>query len=309
MVAICTGKYRMPKRATQELLSDFLGVKLSLGSVPRLEQQVARALAAPVEEARTFVRKQSVVHQDETGWRENKRRAWLWVAVTSQVSVFEIALSRGAVVARRMLGERFGGRLVSDRWSAYTWVHPLRRQVCWAHLLRRFQGFVERKGALADIGQALLDEMGIAFEWWDRLKDGTLARRTFQRKMRPLMREVDRLLHEASERTGEKGAGVCREILKLKDALWTFVYVEGVEPTNNAAEQALRPAVIWRKGCFGTDSSSGSRFVERLLTVVATLKSQGRHVLGYLTAVCEAALLRQTAPSLLPALASPLNSS
>lgn len=309
MAAICTGKYRMPKRATQELLSDFLGVELSLGSVPRLEQRVTDALAAPVGEARTFVRKQAVVHQDETGWRENKRRAWLWVAVTPLVTVFEIAQSRGAVVARRMLGESFGGKLVSDRWSAYTWVHPLRRQVCWAHLLREFQGFVERKGPLAENGQALLDEMGIAFEWWHRVKDGTLTRRTFQRKMRPLMREVGRLLRAASVRTDEKGAGVCREILKLEDSLWTFVYAEGVEPTNNSAERALRPAVIWRKGSFGTDSECGSRFVERVLTTVATLKSQGRHVLDYLTATCEAALLGQPAPSLLPALAPTVNSS
>jgi transposase len=174
---------------------------------------VARALAAPVEEARAFVRKQAVVHQDETGWRQDRRRAWLWVAVTSLVSVFEIAPSRGAVVARRMLGESFGGRLVSDRWSAYSWVHPLRRQVCWAHLLREFQGFVEREGPLAEIGQALVDEMGIAFEWWHRVKDGTLTRRTFQGKMRPLMRELGRLLRAASARTEDKGAGVGREIL------------------------------------------------------------------------------------------------
>jgi len=309
MVGICTGKYRMPKRATQELLSDFLGVELSLGSVPRLEQQISRALAASVEEARSFVRKQAVIHQDETGWRENKQRAWLWVAVTSKVSVFVIDRSRGAGVARRMLGEGFDGTLVSDRWSAYTWVHPLHRQACWAHLLREFQGFVERKGALTDIGQALLDEMGVAFEWWHCLRDGALSRRTFQRKMRPLMREVGRLLRTASSHEGEKGAGVCRKILELEHSLWTFVYVEGVEPTNNLAERALRPAVIWRKGSFGTDSESGSRFVERILSAVATLKSQGRHVLEYLTAACQAVLLGQVPPSMLPMSALPLNSS
>jgi transposase len=308
MVAVCTGKYRMPKRVTQELLSDFLGTELALGSVSRVEQQVGQALAVPVEQARAFVREQPVVHQDETGWREDKHRAWLWVAVTPLVSVFELARSRGGEVSRRMLGEGFSGTLVSDRWSAYAWVHRLRRQVCWAHLLREFEGFAERSGVLAAYGQSLLDEMGIAFEWWHRFKEGAMERRTFQRKMLPLMREVGRLLREASA-CGEKGAGTCREILKLEDSLWTFVYVAGVEPTNNSAERALRPAVIWRKGSFGTDSADGSRFVERILTVVATLKSQGRHVLDYLTAACESMLLGQATPSLLPEAIPALNSS
>jgi len=308
MVAICTGKYRMPKRITQELLSDFLGAELALGSVPRVEQQVSQALAVPVEQARAFVREQPVVHQDETGWREDKHRAWLWVAVTPLVTVFELVRSRGEKVARRMLGESFSGTLVSDRWSAYAWVHPLHRQVCWAHLLRKFKSFAERKGLLAAYAQSLLDEMGIAFEWWHLFKEGAMTRRTFQRKLRPLMREVGRLLREAST-CGEKGAGTCREILKLEDSLWTFVYVDAVEPTNNSAERALRPAVIWRKGSFGTDSPDGSRFVERILSVVATLKSQGRHVLDYLTAACETMLLGQAAPSLLPASTPTLNSS
>jgi transposase len=308
MVAVCTGKYRMPKRVTQELLSDFLGTELALGSVSRVEQQVSQALAVPVEQARAFVREQPVVHQDETGWREDKHRVWLWVAVTPLVTVFELARSRGGEVSRRMLGEGVSGTLVSDRWSAYAWVHRLRRQVCWAHLLREFAGFAERGGVLAACGQSLLDEMGIAFEWWHRFTEGAMERRTFQRKMLPLMREVGRLLREASA-CGEKGAGTCREILKLEDSLWTFVYVAGVEPTNNPAERALRPAVIWRKGSFGTDSADGSRFVERILTVVATLKSQGRHVLDYLTAACESMLLGQATPSLLPEAIPALNSS
>jgi transposase len=95
----------------------------------------------------------------------------------------------------------------------------------------------------------------------------------------------------------------------LEDSLWTFGYAEGVGPTNNSAERALRPAVIWRKGSFGTDSERGSRFAERVLTMVATLKSQGRHVLDYLTAACEAGLLGQAAPSLLPALTPSTNPS
>jgi transposase len=301
MVAVCTGAYRMPKRIVQELLSAFLGVDLSLGSVPKLEQRVSVSVADAVEAARRFVRNSRHVHLDETGWREEKHRAWLWVAATPLVSVFEVVRSRGKEVAQRMLGLDFEGTAISDRWCAYNWLHVLRRQVCWAHLLREFQGFVDRGRVCKKYGQMLLDEMAVAFEWWHRARDGTITRRTFQRKMRPLMREVGRLLREAAVRLPRKQAGTCQEILKLEDAMWTFVYVEGVDPTNNRAERALRPAVIWRKGSFGTDSQSGSRFVERILTVVSTLRSQGRNILEFLTAAGNAALGHCSAPSLLPA--------
>ena len=93
---------------------------------------------------------------------------------------------------------------------------------------------------------------------------------------------------------------MCREALKLRQALWTFVRHAGVEPTNNAAERAMRPGVLWRKGSFSTQSAAGSRFVEAMMTVVATLKQQHRNVLSYLTAAREAALRRAPAPSLLP---------
>jgi transposase len=300
MVAVCTGAYRMPKRIAQELLSAFLGVDLSLGSVPKLEQRVSASVAEPVEAARQFVRSSRQVHLDETGWTEEKRRAWLWVAATPLVSVFEVVRSRGKEVAQRMLGLGFAGTAISDRWCAYNWLHVLRRQVCWAHLLREFQGFVDQGGARKKYGQLLLDEMAVAFSWWHRVRDGTLTRRTFQRKMRPLMREVGRLLREAAARLPKKEAGTCREMLKLEDAMWTFVYVDGVEPTNNRAERALRPAVIWRKGSFGTDSQGGSRFVERILTVVSTLRSQGRNILDFLAAAGNAALGHCPVPSLLP---------
>ena len=98
-----------------------------------------------------------------------------------------------------------------------------------------------------------------------------------------------------------KTAGTCRDILKRREALWTFVQLEGVEPTNNTAERSIRPGVQWRKGSFGTQSAEGARFVESMLTVVATLTQQQRNVLEYLTAACEAALRGEAAPSLRPA--------
>ena len=299
-IALATGRLRLSKRLVRELLEDVLGVELGLGSVSNLEQTVSSALAAPVAEARAYVQMQPAVHQDETGWWQKHARAWLWVASTAAVAVFLVVKSRGKAVAQAMLGEGFRGTLISDRWCAYNWVHALGRQVCWAHLVREFEGFIERGGQAKRLGELLLAEVFVMFEWWHLARDGLLKRATFQSKMRPLMREVERLLAEAVDVCPRKMAGTARQILKLKDALWTFVYTEGVEPTNNLAERDLRHAVIWRKTCFGTQSEDGSRFVERILTTVMSLRKQERNVLDYLTEALEAQLHGTPAPSLLP---------
>jgi transposase len=300
-VALYTGAYRLSKRTTQHVMDEVFGVPMSVGTIGPLEQATTAAVAAPVEEARTYVQAQEVAHLDETSWRQGDKRAWLWVAVTSWVTVFVVRLSRGGQVARELLGERFGGILVTDRYSAYNW-YPVRwRQLCWAHLLRDFEAMRDRGGGSEGIGDALLAQAHQMFTWWHRVREGTLQRSTFRSYMTPLRREVERLL-EAGSRCGvPQTAGTCRDILKRREALWTFVQVAGVEPTNNTAERAIRPGVLWRKGSFGTQSAEGSRFVESMMTVVATLKQQQRNVLEYLTTACEAALRGEAAPSLLPA--------
>jgi transposase len=298
VIALCAGRYRLSKRVTQELLSDVLGVDLALGSVCNIERQVSQALAAPVEEARAFVREQPVVHADETSWREAKSRAWLWTAATALVTVFQIAKSRGAVVAKQMLGESFAGVLVVDRWPAYEWTKL--RQLCWAHLVRDFQGFIDRGGKGAPLGEKLLAQTRTMFKLWRRVRDKTLLRSTFQRRMKPIERRILRLLREAHLRAEPKTSGVANAIFGQRDYLWAFVTTEGVEPTNNAAERAIRPAVLWRKGSFGTDSIDGSRFVERILSAATTLKQQHRHVLEYLTAACAAHDAGLPVQSLLP---------
>lgn len=300
-VSLCTGAYRLSKRTTQQMMDDVFGVPMSVGTISQLERATAGALGAPVEEARTYVHAQEVAHLDETSWRQGEKRAWLWVAVTSLVTVFVVRLSRSGQVARELLGEAFAGILVTDRYSAYNW-YPVRwRQLCWAHLLRDFAAMRDRGGRSAELGAALLAQAHQMFIWWHRVCEGTLKRLTFRAYMSPLRREVERLL-EAGSRSGvPKTAGTCQDILKRREALWTFVQVAGVEPTNNAAERSIRPGVLWRKSSFGTQSEEGSRFVESMMTVVSTLKQQQRNVLAYLIAACEAALRGETAPSLLPA--------
>jgi transposase len=288
------------------MMHDLFGVSISVGSISQSEQATTAAVAVPVEEAHAYVRTQRTAYLDETPWRQGSQRAWLWVAVTSLVTVFLVRLSRGGQVARDLLGEAFSGILVTDRYSAYNW-YPVRwRQLCWAHLLRDFEAIRGRGGTSEPIGTALLAQAHQMFHWWHRVRDGTLQRATFRSYMTPLRREVERLLAAGSRCGVPSTAGTCRDILKRRQALWTFVQVPGVEPTNNAAERAIRPGVLWRKGSFGTQSDAGSRFVASVMTVVTTLQQQQRPVLAYLTAAHEAAVRGAAAPSLLPSSASAL---
>src|SRR5438067_9726419 len=265
------------------MMEEVVGVPMRVGTISPLERATTEVLAAPVEEARTYVHEQAVAHLDETSWRQGDKRAWLWVAVTSWVTVCVVRLSRGGQVARELLGERFSGILVTDRYSAYNW-YPVRwRQVCWAHLLRDFEAMRGRGGRSEEIGDALLAQAHQMFAWWHRVREGTLQRSTFRSYMSPLRREVERLL-EAGSRCGvPKTAGTCRDILKRREALWTFVQVEGVEATNNAAERSIRPGVLWHKGSIGTQSADCTRFVECMITVVTKLKQQKRIVSDILT--------------------------
>ncbi len=300
MASLCTGAYRLSKRTTQRVLDDLFGLSLSVGTLSHLEAATTEALAAPVEEARAYVQEQASAHLDETGWREGGKRAWLWVAATTWVTVFLVRLSRGGQVARELLGERFDGILVTDRWRAYNW-YPVRwRQLCWAHLLRDFEAMIDRGGHSREIGEGLKSQAHRMFHWWHRVRDGTLSRSSFRTYMTPVRRKVERLLEVGRRCEVKKTAGMCRDILKRHQALWTFVHLEGVEPTNNTGEWAIRSGVLWRKVSFGTHSAQGSRFVESMLTVITTLKQQQRNVLDYLTAACQAALCDEPAPSLLP---------
>jgi len=300
MIAVCSGQHHLSKRMIAEMMSDFFDADLCLGSVSQLEADTSAALAAPAAAAAAFVQEQPVQHADETGWTEAKQRAWLWVVVAAQVAVFLLDRSRGAQVARRLLGEARQGVLISDRWSAYNWIPVEQRQLCWAHLLRHFKGFADYGAQAQRLGIDRLACGKRMFDQWHRVRDGTLLRADFRQIMTPLSGEILLLLRQGSQCDAPQVAGRCREILKLEGALFTCVRVAGVAPTNNVAERAIRPAVPWRKGSFGTDSENGSRFVERILTVVTTLRMQQRNVLDYVTSACQAHRHGQPAPSLLP---------
>lgn len=299
-VSYLTGRMGVSQRDVEEMMGTIFHTDISLGSIPALEQQVSAALAEPVAEARAYVQQQLVNHVDETGWREGTQRIWLWVNATPWMTVFQLLATRGAAGAKQVLGETFQGIVGSDRWSAYNWLDPQRRQVCWAHLQRDFQAFVDRGGESEQIGRALLDLVEEMFGLWHRVRDGPLRRADFQTAMQSIQVRVGDLLREGGRLSHDKTRRTCQNILKLEAALWTFVRIEGVEPTNNRAERPLRRAVLWRRRSFGTQSEGGSRFVERVLTAVTTLRQQERDVPDFLTEACAVAIRGDKPPSLLP---------
>jgi hypothetical protein len=315
-VAILSGQYRQSHQMVQELMDDFFGVKLSVGSIHRLREESSQSVAQAVESAHDYVQRQDSVNMDETSFAQgngdgnnpNNRKGWLWVMVTPLVSYFGVFLGRSRAVCQQMLGEAYTGIVGSDRYSAYANLNLEQRQICWAHLKRDFTRISERTGVSGELGQGLLEQQKALFELWYQVRDGTLKRKDFISLVAPIQREIHSLLEEGAgydlsqgEKTPlAKTARSCIQLLKVESAFWTFVNIEGIEPTNNAAERALRPAVLWRKNSFGSRSKAGSLFVSRMLTVVTTLRAQNRSVLDYLTDACRAARSGRPTPSLLP---------
>jgi transposase len=301
VVALLSGRYRLSRREVRQLLQDLWQVRVSLGAVVRQEQAQSAALTPVVEDARAAVRQAAVVNMDETGWRQERKWAWLWTVVAAGLTVFHIDPSRGGIAVEAMLGAEFGGVVGSDRWSAYSRFPAERRALCHTHLKRDFQELVDRGGEAEPIGRWGLAEIERLFALWHSFRAGEFGRDELLRRLIPLQARLGRLLRRGQANADQKAAGLCRELRKWWPALWTFARVEGVEPTNNGAERALRPAVLWRKGSFGSDSEAGSRFAERLLTMVASCRLEGRPVLDFLVAAGVAALRGSPPPSLLPA--------
>jgi transposase len=300
-IGYLSGRFGISHRDMSELMETVFGMEISLGSIPAQQNQVSLALKEPVEAAQKHVQEQTAVNLDETGWHEMAKDYWLWVCTTPDVSVFRIFDSRSGSGAKKLLGENYTGIVGTDRFSGYTWIDPSHRQLCWAHLKRDFQALVERGGESKIVGQMLLARLKTVFSFWHRFREGALSRFELQTAMRSPQEEVVTLLEIGTLLGHRETRRTCQNILKVKQALWTFVDQEGVEPTNNAAERALRRGVIWRKHSFGTQSKTGTLFVERILTTVMTLRQQKRNVLDYLTAACKASSLSIPAPSLLPA--------
>ena len=282
-LAYLVGCHRVSRRGVEEIAQAVFDVPLSLGSIGHLEEQMSQALAPAHVEAVNAVQAAEVKHADETSWSQAGKRRWLWLAATATVAAFVVHARRSLAGLQALLGKVITGIVVSDRWAVYEVLPEGRRQLCWAHLIRDFRALAERTGISRRIGENLLALSGVLFEYWPKVRDGTHSREWFQRQVLSAIRpDVAWELRRGLRCRCAATRGTCRELLAWESSLWTFAFVAGVEPTNNHAERVLRGAVLWRKGCFGSSSDGGCRFVERILTVVQTLRLQDRPVLTYL---------------------------
>lgn len=297
LVGILTGVLNTSKRKALGMINEVFGVPMSLGGLSNCEAHLSDALEQPYVETLAYVRGQRVAHGDETGWpRGNNKRGWLWAFRCVTAAVFMVHARRSQEAAKALLGH-FCGTLVSDRWNVYKTYVGI-RQICWAHLKRDFKAISESHGPLGKIGIELSNLTKTILNMRIRVRDGTLQWKTFQRRVQPLMKRVEELLEKGASYEGAL-SGKCRDILKHRKHLWTFVNDPAVEPTNNAAKQAVRQGVLWRKGSFGTQSSRGARYVERILTVCATCRLQGKSVIEYLRNACHCHRNNNPVPSLI----------
>jgi len=297
LVGLLRGRYRLSVREVVAVMQDVFHVPISPGSVIDVCRVLSAALAASHTQSQSMLSAAPQVNVDETGWKEAGKRRWLWVAVSAMCTVFVVA-TRSSKTLHTLLGETYQGLVTSDRFRAYLALPVGRRQVCWAHLKRNWQAFSERDGPVGPWGLAAGELIGQLFHHWHQFQAGDMDRMSLQAYMHPIQIELRELLERGQTLPLDRAQAFSRDVLAVWPALWTYLVVENVEPTNNAAERALRPAVLWRKGCFGSQSEGGKEFVARILTVSATCKQQQRHVLSFLTDTVQAHQAGQPAPLL-----------
>lgn len=285
----------LSRRAIALVLADMFAAKLSTGSIEKIIKDAGDALAGPWEAIKRAVQAADVINADETGWRRAGQRMWLWTALSASAACFQIDPTRARTVLEDLLGD-FQGILVSDRYGVYRLLDPERRQLCLCHLVRNFQAFAERAGAVGTHGKAikgLLEdvlradrrarEQGRTLHWWK----GELGKLHDQL--------MDAL--EAGERSvNAELSTICGALLDLWPALWNFTEHPDADATNNRAERAIRHAVLWRRVSGGTQTNEGERFVERILSIRETCRIQDRRLHPYLIDVHKARLSGKSIP-------------
>lgn len=289
-------KYQMPQLKIRDLLAQLTGLSFSVGAISQAHGKVAAALAAPVAEATRSLTQASVVHMDETRYgREGSSGNWVWAAIQKQLAIYAVLPSRARYVIHDLIGEKPAAVVVSDRYAGYAFVDAQQRQVCWAHLLRDFRRIAERAGEPGRIGRRLLGLGYVMFRWRERGKTGA-------EQFEPLQQRVRSALERGAKQTDcRRSAATCANVLALWPALWSFVTHPGVEPTNNAAEQALRAIVVKRKISGPTRSRRGDDFLARGFSAMESCRRQGRNLLDYLHQTVIAWIDKTPAPSLVPA--------
>lgn len=297
VIALLTGVYHLSRRSAVRLLQDLFGLSVSLGAVSAVEGRVSDALEGAYDEALQKARRAKIKHADGTSWKQARTSMQVWTIATASVTAFKIVVD-GSKATLKALFKIFQGTLISDRARALSFWAMERRQVCWAHLLRKFVSFSQRDGPSKFIGVDLLDLTGLLFEYWKAYQEARLEHDELLHWMAPVRKQIEALLLKGV-RLGVKGvSGSCADILVHKAALWSFLEQPGVCPTNNLAERQLRSFVLWRKKSFGAQSARGHRFAERIMTVSMSARQQSRRVLDFLVLSYEAWLEGRLGPSL-----------
>lgn len=298
LTALLMGCFKQSKRRVALFLEQVLNQPCSPGWVVKLQNHATAALTPAYAELAQLLPAEDVLGIDESPTKEARFKSWLWVFVASTYTVFALRTTRAATVLQELLTDAYHGVVNCDRAKMYWNVG--RPQWCWAHLKRDFQALIDHSDhQVKRLGRDLMRPTKELFRLWARCRDGTITRVGMVRLMRPIRQEIDSLLLRGVFSGNPKLVGMCTPLHDHRDWLWTFLDVDGVEPTNNVSERALRPAVIWRKLSFGTQSARGSRFVETILTVVETCHRQSRNSFKYLTAAMQAHFADQPTPSLL----------
>ena len=297
IVVMLTGVYHISRLRVVQLIFDLYGISISVGTVSAMEGRSSESLADVHDEVKRVVEHAAVKHTDGTTWLRDGKTKSLWTISSSLATLYEI-LENGA---RETISPLFGaliGILVSDRASVFGFWVMVMRQICWAHLLRKFVSFSERDGPAGKVGRELLECTALVFDYWRGFKDGELDRTKLAARMKPVQQHFEAVLERAVAANIERVSGSCTNILAHRDALWNFVVHEGVDPTNNDAERALRPLVLWRKRSFGSKSDRGERFVARVMTAAYTARKQGKSILDFFEAALTAKLEGRPAPRL-----------
>ena len=280
-VTMLTGEGHLTKRKICSIAA-HLGLKISLGALCNIHRLAGDLLQAPAKAIQQFVLKQEQLNADESGWRVLKKRCWIWIGATSKATFFKIDPSRSSQAYRRIFGS-YCGTLTTDRHGAYN-EHEGPKQSCLAHIDRHFEKMSERPGIDGSFGRLLEGQLDLIFGLWDEFKRGTFPRPILQEKASEHVENIKAaLIFTAREAKNSKSAALAHDLLGRFSTLWTFLFIEGVEPTNNLAERGLRPAVIFRKLSGGNQSDWGARFTESLMTVVCTLKQNAMNTFTFLT--------------------------
>jgi len=282
-IVTMTARNRVSRRDMSELARDLFGIGVSVGSVDAICQRASQALTEPHEALLASVLGSVALNVDETGWLTAGEQRTLWTATTPAAAVFRVAEDRHRDRLDELIGG-YGGIVCSDRWWAYDRLDPDCRQACWEHLKRDFRRHAEGLAEQKTFGEAGVALTGRLFKAWRAFGEHR-DRGRLKREMKPIQTQLRKLLDRAarkSARTRYHGR-FARNLLKIWPALFTFVTVEGLEPTNNAAERSLRGPVIHRKLSHGTRTQDGERFVERALSASVTCRLQGRSLYTYLS--------------------------